>query len=256
MSDKKDLSALFKTKENLPNYLNFRIDEVCRHFEKKIESIKVIDDKRLQLLCLFALIESLAQEYSGYSRGMEGQKFTKFVSEFQNKWDFLEQIDPVTLYYDVYEHLDDDINLDFMIDGSVYRPMEVIESEMADKIIAYLELKMIPNIDTYKRRHTYVNLLYKLRSKLSHELSTPGSNIPLRFGESEPLPYYISVSRLYSMNGEIVQDSIWELVVPVEFIEQLLKECLKNYLKFCEESERDPFLNNKFERKFRLAWYD
>ena len=75
-------------------------------------------------------------------------------------------------------------------------------------------------------------------------------------GEKEPLPYYVSVSRVYSTDEKIMEDDIWELVVPVEFIELLLRECLGNYLDYCKEIQRDPFSNNKFERKFRLAWYD
>jgi len=95
-----------------------------------------------------------------------------------------------------------------------------------------------------------------MRSKLSHELSTSGSVSPMGLGETEPLPYYVSVSRVYSIDEDIIEDDIWELVVLVEFIEQLLRECLGNYLDFCKKTQRDPFSNNKFERKFRLAWYD
>ncbi len=161
-----------------------------------------------------------------------------------------------TLYYDVQEHLNDAVKLDFLAEGSVYSPAHMIKSGMTEKITDGLDSKGLQNIDEYKRKHRYVNLLYKMRSKLSHELSTSGSVSPMGLGEKEPMPYYVSVSRVYSIDGNLIEDDIWELIVPVEFIESLLRECLGNYLDYCKEKQRDPFSNNKFERKFRLAWYD
>lgn len=256
MSDNKNSSDLFQKQNNSTSYLDLRIAEVQKHFEERIESLKEIKEKYFQLLCLFALLESLAQEYSNYAKIGEQKKFTSFVLEFQNKWEFLQHSDPVTLYYDVHEHLDDDINLDFLIKGNVYTPVQIIKTGMTDKIVDCLKIKNNLDIEKYKRKHRYVDLLYKMRSKLSHELSTSGSLILPGLGESEILPFYMSVTRLYNLDGEPFEDNIWELTVPVEFIEELLINCLENYLKFCMESQRDPFENNKFERKFRLAWYD
>ena len=250
------ISDVFQVRKMTPEYIDSRIAEVWNHYDKRIDSICKINEKYFQLLCLFSLIDSLAQEYSNYSLGQEQRKFTNFVLEFQKKWNFLECMDPITLYYDVQEHLNDVVNLNFLTEGNVYSPSYMIKSDMTEKIVTCLEAKGLQNIDDYKRKHRYVDLLYKMRSKLSHELSTSGSISPMGLGEKEPLPYYISVSRVYSIDDEIIEDDIWELVVPVEFIEQLLRDCLCNYLSFCKEKQRDPFSNNKFERKFRLAWYD
>lgn len=255
-NEKALLSAVFQVHKHTPEYFDLRIVEVRKHYVERIESISKINEKYFQLLCLFSLLESLAQEYSNYSPRQEQKKFTSFVLEFQKKWDFLEQIDPVTFYYDVQDNLDNTINLNFLADGNVYSPSYMTKSGMTEKIVECLASKGVQNIDDYQRKHRYVDLLYKMRSKLSHELSTSGSVSPMGLGEVEPLPYYISVSRVYSIDEEIKEDDIWELVVPVEFIEQLLLDCLDNYLEFCKETQRDPFSNNKFERKFRLAWYD
>lgn len=256
MSKENNLSDVFQVRVKTPEYIKSRISEIQKHYEDLIESIRKIEEKYFQLLCLFSLIDSLAQEYSNHSRGQEQRKFTNFVLEFQKKWGFLECTDPITLYYDVQEHLNNATNLDFLTEGNVYSPAHMMKSGMTEKIVACLEAKGLQNIDEYKRKHRYIDLLYKMRSKLSHELSTSGSVTPMGLGEVEPLPYYVSVSRVYSIDEEIVEDDIWELVVPVEFIELLLLDCLDNYLKFCKETQRDPFSNNKFERKFRLAWYD
>lgn len=250
------ISDVFRVCKESPEYIESRIIEIWNHYSKRIDSISGIEEKYFQLLCLFSLIDSLAQEYSNYSRGQEQRKFTNFVLEFQKKWDFLECTDPITLYYDVQEHLNDSVNLDFLTEGNVYSPIHMIKSGMTEKIIDCLEAKGLQNIDDYKRKHRYVDLLYKMRSKLTHELSTSGSVSSMGLGETEPLPYYVSVSRVYSIDENIIEDDIWELVVPVEFIEQLLKDCLGNYLDYCKDTQRDPFSNNKFERKFRLAWYD
>jgi len=83
---------------------------------------------------LFSLIDSLALEYSNYFRGQEQKKFTSFVLKFQKKWDFIEYTDPITLYYDVQEHLNDEVNLDFLIEGNVYSPAHMIKSRIAEKI--------------------------------------------------------------------------------------------------------------------------
>jgi len=256
MQEQSNISDVYHIRKETSEYIDLRIIEVQKHYEDRIESIRKIEEKYFQLLCLFSLIDSLAQEYSNYSRGHEQKKFTIFVLEFQNKWDFLENTDPITFYYDVQEQLGDALNLDFLIEGNVYSPQFMIKSGMTEKITECLDTKGQPYIDEYKRKHRYVDLLYKMRSKLSHELSTSGSISPMGLGELVPLPYYLSVSRVYSIDENIIEDDIWELVIPVEFIERLLRDCLGNYLKFCRETQRDPFSNNKFERKFRLAWYD
>ncbi|WP_324665505.1 hypothetical protein VLL09_03330 [Dehalococcoides mccartyi] len=256
MQGQNNISDVFQVRKKTAEYIDSRIAEVQKHFEDRIESIRRINEKYFQLLCLFSLIDSLAQEYSNYSRGQEQKKFTNFVLEFQKKWDFLEYTDPITFYYDVQEHLIESVNLNSLSEGDVYSPAHMIKSEMTEKVVACLEEKGVQNIADCKRKHRYVDLLYKMRSKLSHELSTSGSVSPMGLGEKEPLPYYVSVSRVYSIDGNLIEDDIWELVVPVEFIERLLLDCLGNYLDFCKKTQRDPFSNNKFERKFRLAWYD
>lgn len=256
MQDRDVTSDVFEVEKNTAESIYLRIAEVKDHFENRINSIRKIDEKNFRLLCLFSLLDSLAQEYAGYSEGQDQRKFTSFVLEFQKKWDFLDNTDPITFYYDVLEHLDDTVNLNFLRDGNVYSPDYMIESGMTDRIIACLEAKGVDRIEDYKRKHRYADLLYRMRSKLSHELSTPGSVSAMRLGETIPLPYYISVDRIYSIDKKIIYDDIWELVIPVEFIELLLEDCLANYLDYCIAARRDPFSNNRFERKFRLTWYN
>lgn len=256
MRIQREPSDALQIQTHTPEYIDSRILEISEHFDEKVRVIRDINDKRFQVLCLFSLIESLVQEYSNYRRGGEQQKFTTFVLKFQNKWDFLRHTDPVTLFYEVQDHLDDDINLEFMSEGCIYSPDEVIKSGKTEEIIAYLKTSKHQNVNELKERHRYVDLLYRLRSKLSHESSAPGWLAEKSFGVPEPLPYYTSCSRRYSIDGKAIEDHVWELVMPVELIKQLLYECLENYLKSCEESQRVPFSNNKFERKFRLAWYD
>lgn len=256
MQGQSNISDVLQVRKETAEYIDLRIAEIQKHYEDRIESIRNIKEKYFQLLCYFSLLDSLAQEYSNYSQEKEHQKFASFILLFQNKWDFLEHIDPVTLYYDVQEYLDDSFNLDSLTEGNVYSPSCLIDNGMTEKIVDCLASKGVQNIEGYKRKHRYVNLLFKMRSKISHELSTPASVSAMGLGETEPLPYYMSVSRVYSIDENIIQDDIWELVIPVEFIEELVRECLGNYLDYCKERQRDPFSNNKFERKFRLAWYD
>ncbi len=69
MQDQNNISDVFQVRKHTPEYIDSRIAEVQKHFEDRIESIRKINEKYFQLLCLFSLIDSLAQEYSNYSRG-------------------------------------------------------------------------------------------------------------------------------------------------------------------------------------------
>ena len=155
-------------------YIDKRIDEVKQHYEDKIEIVKDIKDQRFQVLCLFSLIEALVQEDSNYCQEKEQNKFTDFVLKYQkNKWDFLERTDPVTLFYEVQQELGDNISLDFMSEGYPYHPNQL--SGKTEEIVTYLNTSKDQSyIHKLRQKHRYVDLLYRLRCKLSHELAVPG----------------------------------------------------------------------------------
>ncbi|MHC1695811.1 MAG: hypothetical protein AB9835_11205 [Eubacteriales bacterium] len=233
--------------------IDSRIDEIRNYYNDRIKSAKTIDDKYFQALCLYSLIDSLAQEYSNFSEKQQSKCFIDFALKFNKRFSFLNTIDPVTLYYDVQEHLNKEVNLDNIKSGYIYNPNEIIEFGISQKIIDDLKSK-IPEKEVckYINNHKYVNLLYKMRSKLAHESITPGYIFSLKGKMS--LPFYISSSMYDEINGNIYVHKFWELIIPIEFIENLLRECLENYLLFCKESKKDP-LSYNIRRKCILAWY-
>ena len=96
------------------------------------------------------------------------------------------------------------------------------------------------------KKHKYINLLYKYRSKLAHEMSPP-SFIPSDLYNSENISYYhISSLRDQNDNGN------WQLVIPYKYIKDLCDNVINSYLNYCEEEDRDPFSN--YKNKKYLNW--
>lgn len=69
-------------------------------------------------------------------------------------------------------------------------------------------------------------------------------------------PYYHDVAREYVLNGNVVSDDVYELVIPNAFIRNVLQDCVNGYLQECREQKRFPFDNNDMLRKHRLSWYN
>lgn len=233
-----------------------RVNETEEFLNEKLRSIEKIDDKYFKLLCLFSLLDMLSQEYSNYTLNHEQEKFTKYILQFQDKWDFLSEVDPVTLYYDVREHLDETINLDYLVECNIYEPSQLVNNGRVEEIVKALKSKEVPRINTILFRHRYVNLLFRLRCKVSHELASPGSILDINNPYIKQLPHFISITRYYKVFKESISDEVWELMIPVEFIEQLVTNCMSNYFKYCVQSHKYPFENNRFERRYHVTWYD
>lgn len=106
--------------------------------------------------------------------------------------------------------------------------------------------------------HRMINLIYRMRSKATHEMTGLGEE---SFGRSESdykimEPYYCNVGRTYIEDGKIVRDNIYELVIPNAFIRNILTDCIDSYLAECSKQCRFPFSHNQMTRKHLLSWYD
>lgn len=237
-----------------PEYRAQRDNEIRTWLDKKVQIIEDIPDGRFQAICYFSLIECFAQEYKSYPLKDLKKSFCEYVLKFQSNFSFLHEIDPVTLYYDCEEKIQGQFSLSFLENGCYYQPNDVLIREKADELTSLLtSLGIKP---AHINKHSYVSLLYSLRSKLSHELSDINNMMGIRGHLLDSCPYYLSCSRSYQENGKTIRDSIWDLVMPVGFIKELALECADNYLKFSIHSKCDPFQNNVFTRKSNLSWYD
>lgn len=219
----------------------------------RIQIIDNIPDNYFKALCYFALIENFAQEYKNYLINGSSNVFCDFILKFNSSYSFLDKYDPVTLYYDFECQLKYSFDLSFL-EPNVYHPVDQVlpyskASEMADSLKSHVKHKYID-------RHKFVNLLYSLRSKLSHELYNQHTMLEADLYLLDEYPYYVSCSRSYENEGILVRDEIWDLVVPVGFIKNLALECINNYLDYSLTNKNDPFENNSLNRRSTKTWYD
>jgi len=233
-------------------YRKERDRKVHNKVDTRIQIIDEIPDNYFKALCYFSLIESFAQEYAKYCKGTT-KNFCDFVLAFDTKYSFLCEIDPVTLYYDFESLLQDKFDLSFLDHGVYYNPDHAIQHGKANEMIATLNLE---KKDGRIAHHRYVNLLYSLRSKLSHELSSHNDMLLTNLHLLDKYPYYNRCFRSYISSDKSIEDSVWELVVPIGFIRELALECINNYLAYSLKNKNDPFENERMDRKSHITWCD
>ena len=248
-----------------------RADKVRAHFEEVVAQIDAITDRELQLLCMFSLIDCMAQEWANYpstKTKSEQDVFCDFVLNHQTKYSFLKEIDPITLYYDV----EDEIGFEAPQPGfplikrvtltspwlrSVTKFTDFVHLGKADEIARELrKTKAEEHVARKLERHRLIRLIYRLRSKVTHELSPLGDEHPLMKPYQCGEPYYREVGRKYIEDGNVVTDHVYELIIPNDFIREIMLDCMDQYLMECVENDHAPFENNSFMRRFRITWYD
>ena len=242
------------------------IESVRDYLEKELSAIDQITNPTMQLICMFSLLDSLAQERANYPWDSK-KAFCDFLLAHQKQCDYLECVEPVTLYYRVEENIEKTvllpgfppekkISLDSLGYLDFHLVKETIASGKAQEILDYIAQKKSSQFAEKKRQeHQFISLIYRMRSKAVHEMSGLGETSFYR--EYLPKePYYRDVGRGYVLNGDIVSDDICELVIPNAFIRNILQDCVDGYLNECKELKRFPFENNRITRKHRLSWYD
>ena len=245
-----------------------RVDAVRGSFEDTVAQIDAIKDRELQLLCMFSLIDCMAQEWANYQQKGEQDVFCDFVLKHQTKYNYLNEIDPITLYYDV----EDEIGFEAYRPGfppmkrvmltspwlrSITKFTDFVHLGKADEIAQELRRTKTEEQVTRKlERHRLIRLIYRLRSKVTHELSALGDEHPLMKPYQCGEPYYREVGRKYIEDGNVVSDHVYELIIPNEFIREIMLDCMDHYLMECVENDHAPFENNSFMRRFRITWYD
>lgn len=225
-----------------------------------------MNDDVIKTSMILIMLDSLAQNYRGYPPGGQKSKqaFYDFIIDFSgNKWGIWESVDPVTLYYRLT--LSDDIPLNgspvlrCVDQANIYYPHSDGFKENAEELLALIEDEN--KRGTLMKDHQYVSLLYRLRSKLVHELNMPSPLFSRTEVESDgQLPYYYNIGGgldISTFDEDIANmKTTWHLVFQPEFLELVFRECLCNYLLDCKKKELDPFFSNDADRSFYLSWYD
>lgn len=248
-----------------------RIEEVRAFLEKELIYIDGIEDITFQLVCIFAMIDCLAQEQANYPREQWKVKraFCQFVLKHQKQCDYLEAVEPITLYYHVEDLIDETVLIpgaapekEVSVDdlGYLYceKVKDILPKGKSEEILSYIEQKRGREYaDKKAQDHQLISLLYRMRNKAVHEMSGLGELWNLERKDKRPTePYYRDVGRGYVQDGEWVSDNAIELVVPNEFVRNILSDCIEGYLADCKETKRFPFSNNRINRKHKLSWYD
>jgi hypothetical protein len=256
-----------------PNYdeeadIAKRITEARAYLNNELTIIDGVTDVTLQLICLFAMIDCLAQEQASYPRNSK-KAFCDFVLAHQKQCDYLEEVEPITLYY----HVEDDI--DYVVKISGFPPEKevtiddlgylygdkvktVLKKGKAQEILQYIEQKKGADAATkLAQEHQMISLLYRMRSKAVHEMSGLGEVWHNEGKHMMPTePYYRDVGRGYVQGEELISDNAIELVIPNVFIRNILADCIEGYLEDCKIAKRFPFSHNHMTRKSKLSWYD
>lgn len=252
MSDNKvwDIEVLLE--DEVFDYVEYAVNSWREWIAKTMNEIEKIEMKEVKLLTYFSIMEMMAQEYDNFPSNKLQDSFTKFVVKFQNKYDFLEAVDPITLFYRVEDIVVPKVNLNNLVDGEIY----LLKSKhISDKVLEIETELIAKNGKEYAHKrlkeHRYVDLLYRMRCRLSHEFSAPH----ISFNKVINEPSYINCSRQYVSNGRLVNDAVWQLRFPVGFVKDLCLNCLENYLDYCLKEHIPPNKNNGLDRKCELSWY-
>jgi len=96
----------FKIKDDFDadEYLK-KIDEARKMLLTSLDEAYSIQNRVFRNICMFSLIDCLAQEYKNYPSYNSTEAFCDFVLEFQDVCDYLDAIEPVTLFYDYEPHI-------------------------------------------------------------------------------------------------------------------------------------------------------
>lgn len=260
-----------------------RIDQIRDYFREKLQEVKEMKNPKFQAICLFSLLDCYAQEYYNYPPHGSKKAFIDFVLKYQNKYNYLEEIEPVTFFYDIEDYVEKKINPkceELLLKNpdiqkecpELFEPRLEIDIEdlhISDErlvkefvgknkesaFVDYISNKIDEKkVNSLKKAHQVINLIYKMRSKLVHEMSSLGSESKY---ENLDEPYYRDMSRMYGIENQFVSDKVYELVFPAKFLFDLTENTIENYLDDCVLTKRDPFKNNKLGmRKVMISWND
>lgn len=226
--------------------VNETIERVRAWFYRQLEFIRLYPSENHRLIILLSVIDSFAQESSGYSRNNQ-KAFVDFIQTYSTKYcDILKTLCPVTLYYSNFSSSD-----------STKLQLRQSTIYSADNIFAVNEAQRLFDLLTDKQKnsarmkHSYAGLTYQLRNKLVHEFTSLNMPLNFQYDSDEQLPHMVCEKRME--NGKSYFHH-WALCIPEKFVKDVAIDAVENYLKKCSEQNYAPF--TKIDRKCYLAWYD
>ena len=136
------------------DYVEYMVSSWRAWVADTMAELDKVDMKEIKLLTYFSIIEMMAQEYYDFPIRNMQDTFTEFVLEFQDRYDYLEMTDPVSLYYHVEKILPSSITLDDLVDGEMYHPKMTVIRNIAEEIRKVLEVEKDKDFsDTKMKQH-------------------------------------------------------------------------------------------------------
>ena len=256
-----------------PNYnekdaLLKEIEVAKDYLYKELEVIDKIEDITLQAISIFSLIDCLAQESAQYPTDRTRKTFCDFVIKHQKQCNYINEVEPITLYYRVEDLIDKGVLIngfppekEVSIEDIGYIDAIPVKSLLmkgkSNEILDYLNNKFGKEFaESIARDHQIISLIYQMRNKAVHEMSGLGESFKKTLDILPNEPYYRDVGRLYVHEENVVSDDVVELVIPNKFLRNILVDCINGYLEDCKTNNRFPFSHNNISRLIRLSWYD
>ena len=210
-----DMKAI--SNDEYENFVRSEAEEWRQYAKLTIEKVEKIESPQIQLLCYFSLMECLAQDVANYPNKGQHKTFTDFVLKYQNKYCYLGEIDPVTLFYHAEKNVGEVFNLGDFQEGALYCPTDSFIQNQAKILITKLTEVMGEEEEIkIAQKHRYVDLLYRMRCRLSHEFS-PSYIGHIKYREA---PYYISCFRTYIKDKKVA--SLYVLFVIMIMLDGIL----------------------------------
>lgn len=231
-----------------------KVNNLRSEVNMRIKEIDGINSVLFKKICLFALTEQFAQDANKGKNNSE--KFSSFIEIFSGEV-YLSNIDPITFSYQYKSELSELGVFDeyltkicYICDSPVYYDEGVVSnySEIICNKILDKHKNNKSELEKVKKnikRHRYSSLIYKYRSKLSHELYSPSAE----WSDEQTYckPFYSTVS---SISDEITVR--WELRFPYNFLKRIFIQSIHSYLDSCVSNKKIPFKNGKQY----LSWYE
>lgn len=235
------------------DYVEYSVNSWREWIGKVMNELDKIDSVQIKILTYFSVLEMMEQEFLDFPQREQQNSFTEFVLKFQNKYDFLTLTDPITLYYRVEDIISSKVSLDDLGNASHYSPKDdAIRLKTEEIKKALTEIKGEDFTQSKMKQHRYVDLLYRMRCRLSHEFSTSH----ITYNRTAEEPYYTNCYRDFIHEEKRIEDEVWQLMFPPQFIKDLCLNCFENYLAYCTENHTPPNKHNSLGRFCELSWYN
>lgn len=222
-----------------------KVERLKEDIERHVKEIEKLDSVLFRNLCLFSIAEQYAQDCANY-KGGNSKPFYTFLNKYSADA-LIEHYDPVTLFYENQSgFLNKGLDLSYL---SKHANPVTLASSIASEPETIAIISEAKNIIPDKcDRHKYGSLIYKYRSKLSHELHSPSHIWEDEQSITEPFYSYVTNLSIDSEN----QTGTWQLRLPYAYLKRIFVSTIHTYLDDCVKKNRKPFETHPLY----LNWYE